>query len=206
MVFAQKNRLKTFLVVGDEKPLLSVLSAIATIFFLISISYQNTAIANDEPEESDVKVAFIYNFVRFTLWPTTAFEGPVSPYTLCLVGRDTLGTSIRSIEIKKARNRSFSVQYKSSVKGIRSCHIVYVGDWHEKTAEDVINSTRGLPILTIGDPDGFAERGGVIGFFKEGNRIRFKVNLQVANRNRIKISSKLLRLAVIVNEIESLDR
>jgi hypothetical protein len=46
--------------------------------------------------------------------------------------------------------------------------------------------------------DRFGERGGVIRFRTEKNRIRLEINLGAAARARLKISSELLKLARIV--------
>jgi YfiR/HmsC-like len=46
--------------------------------------------------------------------------------------------------------------------------------------------------------ESFAERGGVINFILENNRVRFEINPSAAARVHLKISSKLLQLAVIV--------
>jgi len=52
--------------------------------------------------------------------------------------------------------------------------------------------------LLVGESPGFAERGGAIDFFIEGNRVRFEVNMEVAKRQQLKFSSKLLSLAKII--------
>ena len=52
------------------------------------------------------------------------------------------------------------------------------------------------PVLTVADTDGFLDDGGIINFKLEGSKVRFEINQQAAERVGIKISSKLLRLAV----------
>ena len=49
--------------------------------------------------------------------------------------------------------------------------------------------------LTVGESTGFASRGGVIGFFRDGTRIRFEINRTAAREVGVRISSRLLRLA-----------
>lgn len=57
----------------------------------------------------------------------------------------------------------------------------------------------GLPVLTVGDLDQFAAKGGMIGLVMQSNRVRFEVNLQSAERAGLKINSKLLSLAIVVH-------
>ena len=55
-------------------------------------------------------------------------------------------------------------------------------------------------ILTVGDIDRFAERGGTIHFYTENNKVPFKINLTAAERLGTKISSQLWRLGTIIRE------
>ena len=54
------------------------------------------------------------------------------------------------------------------------------------------------PVLTIGDVPEFAPAGTMIAFTLEQNKVRFVVNVAAAERARLKISSQLLKLAVVV--------
>ena len=62
----------------------------------------------------------------------------------------------------------------------------------------MIDRLRGLPVLTVGESEGFAAQGGCVNFYIEANKIRFEVNLQAAKQQHLRISAKLLALARIV--------
>lgn len=57
----------------------------------------------------------------------------------------------------------------------------------------------GASVLTVGENDQFAALGGMIQLVMENRRIRFKINSSAASECGIRISSKLLALAEIVN-------
>jgi len=59
------------------------------------------------------------------------------------------------------------------------------------------------PILTVSDADGFAQRGGMIRFVTDRNRIRLQLNLAATEAAHLTISSKLLRVAEIVRRTGS---
>ena len=63
---------------------------------------------------------------------------------------------------------------------------------------DIFNALAGSDILTVGDMDRFAHNGGMINMERRKNKIRFEVNQSVISRTRLKMSSKLLNLADIV--------
>jgi hypothetical protein len=56
-----------------------------------------------------------------------------------------------------------------------------------------VTSTR--PVLTIGESSDFLRRGGMIAFVIDGGRVRFDVNLPVAARRGLTLSSRLLQVA-----------
>lgn len=55
-------------------------------------------------------------------------------------------------------------------------------------------------MLTVGDMDGFARHGGIIGFVMDDNKVAFEINAGAAKRAKLKVSSKLLKLAKSVIE------
>jgi hypothetical protein len=66
-------------------------------------------------------------------------------------------------------------------------------------AAGFISVVAGKSILTIGETEGFALRGGVIGFYNDGSKIRFEINLKAAKSANLRISSRLLQLAQLVS-------
>jgi len=69
--------------------------------------------------------------------------------------------------------------------------------------DEVLEFVKWLPILTIGETPGFAERGGVIRFTVEDNRVRFEVSVDAAHNANLNISSRLLTLAKIIPQSTS---
>jgi hypothetical protein len=53
-------------------------------------------------------------------------------------------------------------------------------------------------VLTVSDMDNFGRRGGMIRLVLDQNRVRFRINAEAARQNEVVISSKLLRMAEIV--------
>ena len=68
---------------------------------------------------------------------------------------------------------------------------------HDELAA-VLNRLDRRPVLTIGDSEGFARGGVIINLAKARGKIRFEINLEAAKRGGLSISSKLLKLATIV--------
>jgi hypothetical protein len=55
----------------------------------------------------------------------------------------------------------------------------------------------------VGETDRFAHTGGIINFRLQGANVRFEINPEAARRSRLTISSKLLRLAIIIGSAQA---
>ncbi len=88
----------------------------------------------------------------------------------------------------------------SSAADLKICAILLVGSSDRTEIAKILQSVGQRPILTIGEDSEFSRLGGIIAFVREGNRVRFEINLDAAERARFQVSSKLLRLAMIWRE------
>ena|SRR5436309_985507 len=162
--------------------------------------------AGDASDSSEylIKAGFIYNFAKFVEWPAAAFSQADSPIVIGVLGADPFGSVLDHIvEDKKIGARGFIVKrYKwgKDLKDLKDCKIVFVSASERAHVEDILQSVKGLPILTVGETPGFAERGGVIRFTLEDNRVRFEVNVDAAHQADLNISSRLLTLAKIIGQ------
>ena len=80
-----------------------------------------------------------------------------------------------------------------------SVMILYVGGGTAGLYPRQSRVVRGLPVLTVGDSEAFWNAGGIIAFHVSENRMRFRINLGVAEKAGLKISSQLLALASTVD-------
>jgi hypothetical protein len=163
--------------------------------------------AGDASDSSEylVKAGFIYNFAKFVEWPSTAFAEPDAPIVIGVLGTDPFGDIInRVVEGKKIGSRGFVVRrFKWSkelkdLKEFKECRILFVSSSEKLHFEEIVEAVKGLPILTVGETPGFAERGGMIRLMLEDNRVRFEVNVAAARDGNLNISSRLLTLARII--------
>ena len=145
--------------------------------------------------EREVKAAYLLNFARFVEWPDSAFESETSDIIVGFVGPGEPDRKIElGMEARSIRGRPIRVIWLDGIDAVPSCHIVFV----PRTAvhpEAILAAAAGRPILTVGESDSFAARGGVIQLYLEDQVVRFEINRMAAERNGLKISSRLLSLA-----------
>jgi hypothetical protein len=184
-----------------------MLRRLTILIALLGMTLNITSPADAQSGDADsseylIKAGFIYNFAKFVEWPSAAFSQADSPIVIGVLGTDPFGNVLdRIVEGKKLGPRGFVVRrYKwgKDVKDLRDCKILFVSASERTHIDEILQSVKGLPILTVGETPGFAERGGVIRFTLEDNRVRFEVNVDAAHQADLNISSRLLTLAKII--------
>jgi hypothetical protein len=149
--------------------------------------------------EYQVKAAFLYNFARFVEWPATAFGNDKEPFRICVIGKDPFGDTLeQAVRAKTVSGRSFVVAGISGPSHAADCQILFVSSSEKNRLPAIFRALPTAGVLTIGDTEGFAAQGGIVNFKLEGGRVRFEINVEAAERENLRISSKALTLAEIV--------
>ena len=150
-----------------------------------------------QPTEYQIKAAFLYNFAKFVEWPSAAFDDPAAPIVIGILGdnpfHDDLANTIRG---KKIDEHPLAVKELHSLSETTNCHILFISTSEKKRLPEILAGLKGTSVLTVGEMDRFTETGGMINFVLEKTKIRFQINSDAANTGRLKISSKLLNLAL----------
>ena len=168
------------------------------VAFSVGFRPVETQAQNVAPEYK-VKAAFLFHFAQFVEWPTNAFASDNAPLVIGILGNDPFGRVIdETVHDEVVRNHPLQVQRYRSLNDINSCHVLFVSPSESANVQAIFARLRGQPVLTVGETENFARSGGVIRFLKEGNKIRFRINVQAAREANLSISSKLLRAAEIV--------
>ena len=149
--------------------------------------------------EYQVKAAFLFHFAQFVDWPPGAFKDAGTPVTYCTVGGDPFrGALEASLSGKAIEGRWVRVLHFKEAQEIQGCQVLFIGMADKKFISATLANLKGTPVLTVAESDHFAQDGGMIGFFLEDNKVRFEINLNAAERAKLKISARLLALAKTV--------
>jgi hypothetical protein len=148
-------------------------------------------------KEYAVKAAFIYNIAKFVEWPKESMNKSET-LNVCVWGDNPFGSSLKALEGKDVQGKKFVIKNAKTVEDINHCQIVFVGKSEQKNLSKILTILNGRSVLTVGDTEDFAHRGGIVNFYLENEMIRFEINLDAVKRAGLNISSKLLKLARIV--------
>ena len=150
--------------------------------------------------ELAVKASYLTKFGPFVEWPATATPGEDTPLRLCVVGEDPFGPLLDdAARDQRVNGRAIALHRLRAVDRERAaeCQILFIGGGADQPAHEALQALAGLPVLTVSDPARGA-RGGMIQFVLQGGRVRFEVDQALAGQSGLKISAKLLALAVRV--------
>lgn len=88
-----------------------------------------------------------------------------------------------------------SVKRSKRIEDLKDCQIVFVAKSEQGNVSAILASLEGTSILTVGESEGFAKQGGVIGLVMEGDKVRSEINTSAARRAGLGIDLRLLKFA-----------
>ena len=165
------------------------------LLFLLALISVSVCAQSTIAKEYQVKAVFLYNFTQFVEWP--AAGQTTQPFIIGILGTDPFGRYLEeTVAGEKVAGRSVIVQRFNDVSEINNCNILYIN--RIKLNEETLAALRRRGILTVSDHNSFIQQGGMVRFYTANNKIRFQINLPVTKAAQLNISSKLLRVADIV--------
>ncbi len=156
---------------------------------------------------SQIKAAFLYNFVKFITWPEQE-KHPTNTIHLCVYGGKRGREAFFSLQGKQIKGKKIVVESFLTDDIPPHCQLLYLpatadndtlpGAFDSVTRQ-VLKKVAEKPVVTVGETASFIQSGGIIRFVPAKNRIRFAINNGAARKKGITISSRLLALAEIVS-------
>ncbi len=156
--------------------------------------------AGSGEREYAIKAAFLYHFASYVTWPQGgSAKATDEPFVIGVLGADPFGAILDDLaKAKLVDGRKVAIRRFKSVADCVPCPILFISSSDAGRLDLVLHKLGASPTLLIADTQSAATRGVHINFFIENNKVRFEVNAEAAQRTGLKISSKLLRLARIV--------
>ena len=148
-----------------------------------------------------VKAAFVLNFARFTAWPDDAFSDGTAPIELCVYGGQQTWDAFASIDGQQVGARKIRVRLMTPTKTVDKCHIMFFD--HHVGRDDLIAALATVklrPVLTVGETADFVSLGGIVNLFSHDGRLKFEIEPSRARRSGLRISSRLLKLAIVLDD------
>jgi hypothetical protein len=176
--------------------IVSVLRALVLVLALLLLAgiVPDVGAAQSSPREYEVKAAFVYNILKFVEWPQDKVSRG-NTIRLCILGRVPDATPFLALDGQDLSGKRLVVTHLTDRTELRECDVLFIAVSEERRLPQIMDALAGAPVLTLGDTEGFAQRGVVLNFYLVKDKVRFEINIEAARRSGFHISAKLLRLA-----------
>lgn len=172
----------------------SVLTTLALLCASLMVALSCLAVGADAPAvngvERGVKAAFLYKFLAYVDYPQDA-----APLVVGVLGADAIGAELARITSgRNVGGRAVTVRVLHDGDGLTGLHMLFIGADAQRGAV-LLRGAQQQGVLTVTESDNGLQQGSVINFRLVEERVRFEVSLPAAEKNGLKLSSRLLSVA-----------
>ena len=150
--------------------------------------------ASNQALERRVKAAFLYKFLGYADFPAAAFADSASPLVIGVVGSEEMAEELgRVVAGRQVRGRPLLVRALREGDPAQ-VHLLFVAGSDSARAARILRAAPNA-LLPVTECELGLQSGSVINFRIIEERVRFDVSLDSAERNNVKLSSRLLTVA-----------
>ncbi|NJK96065.1 MAG: YfiR family protein [Bacteroidetes bacterium] len=166
-----------------------ILTVILASVFGISAYCQSSA--------TKYQALFMYNFTRYIEWPSSSSAGE---FVIGVLGNGSITSDLTELTTGKfVGSQKITVKQFANISDISNCHLLFVNRSFINQFGDILTKFSGKNTLMVTDKPGMVEKGAGINFVIDDGKQRFEVNRNAIEKSGLKISSKLLDMAVAAN-------
>ncbi|MEI9943649.1 MAG: YfiR family protein [Chitinophagaceae bacterium] len=165
------------------------------IILILLCSFSGTAFAQTE-REGDLKAVFIYNFTKYVDWDASNND---NDFVIGVIGSSPITPSLAEIaKTNTVKNKRIVVKQFNRPEDISGCKILFISKANNFSLESILSKVD-KGVLTVSEETGFAKLGTAFNFVNVKDKLKFEVNLTNVYSAGLKVSSQLLKLAIIVD-------
>ena len=152
-------------------------------------------------DEYDIKSAFIFKLTHFIHWPVDIGED-IEKFNFCVIGDHSFNSRLDDLaKISSINAKPIVLKYLDDKLDFTGCHILFIAEAKISRLKKILDEAYlPSPTLTMSDRPGFAKQGVMINFYVDSGRVGFEINLENAKSQGFEISSRVLKLARIIND------
>jgi len=102
------------------------------------------------------------------------------------------------LESRTRQGRRLLVTRSRQAEDLGGCQVIFVTHSAKQRVEHILDTFSAMPVLTIGELEDFARKGGIVNLKIVDNKVRIEINREAAERVGLKLSGRLLKTAMIV--------
>ena len=141
---------------------------------------------------SKAQANFIYNFTKFFDWPQTEKTGD---FIIGVLGSRNLATELEKVtDGKRNVTQNIVVKYFNNYDNVSKCHVIFIDALKKKHISEIHKKT-GMHCLIISDAFSSIEKGAIIQFVLDSDRLIYEFSKGNALKHGLKFHSKVSEMA-----------
>jgi hypothetical protein len=170
------------------------------LLVLAAWSAPSPEIADAPPQpEHGIKAAFLYKFLGYVEWPAGVLGNATAPIVIGVLGADDIADELRTIVARRRiAQHPIEVRRVAEADALDGVNVLFIGRDGKTALPRLAPAAQRRSVLVVSDFDGALEEGSVINLVVVDNRVRFEVSLEAAERSELKLSSRMLAVAMWV--------
>jgi hypothetical protein len=181
---------------GMRRTLVAGVLAVAALAMLATGPARAQSAQQASAPERRVKAAFLYKFLGYTEFPPSAFADAAAPVVIGVAGADELAAELsRVVAGRTVQGRTMAVKLLRESDSAAGVHLLFVGGNDSARMRSLLKAAQPAPMLVVSEAEDGLQQGSVINFRVVDERVRFDVSLDAAEKNSVKLSSRLLSVA-----------
>lgn len=164
--------------------------------------------ADDSSEDlgNRVKAAFIFRFANYVEWPANMFPAADTPIRIAVMGADPVAAELASMVVgRTVQDRPLVIRRIATNESIVGFHVVFFGAADALGLRRAVEAAQAQSTLVVTDFADALELGSMINFTLAERRLKFEIALDRAEKSGLKLSSRLLAVALRVRTGSTLD-
>jgi len=163
---------------------------IASILFLL------LTLNGAQAQSYQLHSVFVYSFTRYVQWPEDMNKGD---FEIQVLGDSPIIPELQKMaELKKVGDRVIKVQKIQSLAEIKKCNILFVPAEKSAQLDEIISRIGATSTLIVTEKPGLGTKGSAINLIVKDGKLAFEINQSVLNKQRLKASTELTRLAIVI--------
>lgn len=169
---------------------------ISTLFMSLCSTWLCIVVANAQPTEHKIQSIFIYNFAKYTQWPSSNQSGD---FVIEIVGKSALADELEKLVTNKSVGaQKIIIKRISSTDQVGNCHILVLPSNESKHFEAAQAKVKGKPTLLITGKAGLGQKGSGINFVIKDDKWAYELNQASLSENGLRVSTEISKLAISI--------
>jgi len=149
--------------------------------------------------EQSIKAAFLYKFLGYVDWRPGAFAQPTSPIVIAIMGAEDIVDALKVVAgERKVGEHPIEIRRIRPGDPLDGVHMLFVGREEASRTRQLAPVAQRLGVLLVTEYEGALDDGSAINLVVIENRVRFEVSLDATEKSGLKLSSRMLSVALWV--------